>query len=168
MLSLVWSFFSLFDSDGVAGFLCILGIFFSLYALKIESTGDPKKRVAICDVGENASCTFVLTSKYGYMAKLLFKLDEKSPFNYSNAAYGCLFYMSVYMVRCTWIFNIFPFTSFIFLMMTFSSVCASLGLAWILYAKLHNLCMICVFTYTLNMLLFGSALVHFVLPASYY
>lgn len=161
MFSLIWSFFSLFDSVGAVGVLCFLGVLFSLYAFKIESTGDPKKRVAICDVGENASCTFVLTSKYGHMAKLMFGLSDKSPFNYSNAVYGMLFYVCAFCLRCTWIFNEFPFASFTFLLMTLASVCASLGLAWILYAKLHNLCMICVCTYTLNMLLFGSALVHF-------
>ena len=160
MLSLFWSLSSLFDSVGAVSVLCFLGVLFSLYALKIESTGDPKKRVAKCDVGENASCTYVLTSKYGHMAKLMFGLDDKSPFNYSNAFYGMIFYFGVYLVRCTYFIN-FPGASFIFLMMATSSVCASLGLAWILYARLHNLCMICVFTYTLNMLLFGSALVHF-------
>lgn len=143
------------SSPNLVSSLCIMGIGACLYAIGIEKSKTKHKRM--CDVNESMSCTLVLTSKYGHMAKLLFHLDENSFFNMSNAQYGLFFYLGL-MVFQLYPFTLIPYHSFSFLLATSSSVIASLGLAYILYYILHNFCMICVCMYIINSLLLLCAI----------
>ena len=158
-MSTVVSLLNVTDSYVFVSALCLVGVGACLYAVDIEKSGKKPKYKRMCDVSESMSCTLVLTSKYGHMAKLLFKLDEKSIFNMSNAQYGLIFYLGLFFFQF-YPFTVLPYHSVLFLTATLSSVMASLGLAWILYYVLHNFCMICVCMYVINTLLFVSALVH--------
>jgi len=148
--------------------LCLLGIIVCAYAIKVEEAGmsETKKHGKVlksqgCDVDDEMSCSLVFSSEYSHMAKKIFNLDETSFFNWSNAHYGLVFYIGLF------IFNLYPFTllpfhSGLFLLGTTGSVFASLGLAYILKYILHNFCMICVGMYIINFLLFFSSLSQFV------
>lgn len=147
--------------------LCLLGILTCVYAVKVEEAGisETKAHGKVlksqgCDVDDEMSCSLVFSSEYSHMAKKLFKLHENSRFNWSNAHYGLVFYIGLF------VFNLYPFTllpfhSSLFLLGTTGSVVASLGLAYILKYILHNFCMICVGMYIINSLLFVSALWQF-------
>lgn len=155
---------SLTDSFSFVISLCVIGITLCIYAIKVETTGFSEKkktgvapRIHICDVNDSMSCTFVLTSEYSHMMKMVFGLAENSILNHSNAEYGLVFYIGLL------IFHFYPFTlmplhSWIFLLGTTGSVAASCVLAWILKYRLHNFCMICVCMYIINVLLFISSL----------
>lgn len=136
--------------------LSYVGIFICVYAMDIESGKKKYKRV--CDVNESMSCTLVLTSKYGHMAKLLFNLNEKSFFNRSNAEYGLWFYIAMAFFQ-VYPFTMLPYHDLLFFFATLSSMIVSICLAGILYFILHNFCMICVCMYFLNTLLFLSAII---------
>lgn len=141
--------------------LCCLGIAVCLYAIDIEKGGKKPKYKRVCDVNESMSCTLVLTSKYGHMAKLLLGLDDKSLFNRSNAEYGLLFYIGLLA------FQFYPWTSLtwhplLFFIGTLAAVLASIGLAGILYFVLHNFCMICVCMYLINSALFAAAAIRLI------
>lgn len=151
------NYLSFTDSTTFVVSLCIIGIAICIYASDIERSHGKVKRA--CDVSESMSCTLVLTSKYGHMAKLLFGLDEKSFFNMSNAQYGLFFYIGLLLFQF-YPFTMIPYHDILFLIGTFTSVLASVGLAWILYFKLRNFCMVCVCMYIINLLMFTSSIVH--------
>ena len=152
------SFFIDIQSEFFVSGLCIVGILICIYAIDIEKSGAKKTQYKrICDVNESMSCTLVLTSKYGHMAKLLFNLSENSILNKSNAEYGLLFYIGMLLLSLL-PSTIIPYHSQLFFLGTLSSVLASLGLAWILYAKLRNFCLICVTMYFINSLLLISSI----------
>jgi len=141
--------------------ICLIGIVICIYAVNIEKSGKNPKYKRLCDVNESMSCTLVLTSKYGHMAKLLFNLNEHSIFNMSNAQYGLLFYLGLLCFQF-YPFTLLPYYDVLFFVATLSSVIASIGLAWILYYILHNFCMICVCMYIINSLLFTSAVMRLI------
>jgi vitamin-K-epoxide reductase (warfarin-sensitive) len=137
--------------------LCLLGVLICKYAVGIENSKEKKKRM--CDVNESMSCTRVLTSKYGHMAKLLFGLKEDNFFNLSNAQYGLIYYIGLLLFQF-YPLTLIPYHDFLCFIGTLGSFFASLGLAWILYFKLHDFCMVCVAMYIVNSLLLTSAIRH--------
>lgn len=141
-------------------FLSFWGLVCSVYAIMIENGNERKKRA--CDLNEAISCTRVLTSKYGHMMKLGFGLSDDHPLNFSNAYYGMAFYLLLPNFYGFALHYPFPGAASIFLLMTASSVAASIGLGYILYSRLKTLCLICVVTYVINTLLFMTAFVNFV------
>lgn len=150
----------LLDSFPCVAGLCFLGMVVCAYAINIETSAKGQRKVIRrCDVNKNMSCTLVLTSRYSHMAKVIFKLRDDSMFNYSNAQYGFVFYLAM-LVWQFYPFTLLPGHALIFLLMTSASVLGSCGLAYILYAILHNLCLICVCMYVINGLLFTSSLLH--------
>lgn len=167
-MSVIVSLLQLTASFGFVVSLCIAGIFICIYAIKVEAAvfaekkknGKPQFNQA-CDLGEHVSCSLVLTSKYSHMAKLMFKLDEKSMFNLSNAQYGLMYYTGL-LIFHLYPFSRLPFHSELFLLGTTGSVVASLGLAYILKYILGNLCLICVGMYIVNALLFVSSIMRVV------
>ncbi|QKF94487.1 vitamin K epoxide reductase [Fadolivirus algeromassiliense] len=156
-MSLISAALSYMDSTSFVVSLCCIGILVCWYAMDIESGEKKPKYKRMCDVNDSMSCTLVLTSKYGHMAKLMFGLDRNSLFNRSNAEYGFVFYLGLLIFQF-YPFTMLPFYNYIFLIGTVGSVCASIGLAWILYSILHNFCMICVCMYAVNTLLMISAI----------
>jgi vitamin-K-epoxide reductase (warfarin-sensitive) len=137
--------------------LSIVGILICLYAIDIEKSKKPKY-ARICDINDSMSCTIVLTSKYSHMVQLLFNLHPTHILNYSNAQYGLLFYTIILLLQ----FITIPHHNLIFFIMATSSLIASCGLAWILYNRLHNFCMICVCMYIINTLLTTSAIMRII------
>ncbi|UJR32097.1 hypothetical protein I4U23_019565 [Adineta vaga] len=128
--------------------LGIAGIIASLYSfyVKKQHEKNPKYK-AMCDIGPNASCTKVLTSKYGTgfgIAGTLF--GKNSKLNASNGNLGIIFYSLQIL------FGLIPiplFTKFAL----FSSVLACVGslyLAFILAFILKDLCLVCIATYIIN------------------
>lgn len=148
--------------------LCLLGIIVCAYAIKVEEAGmsETKKHGKVlksqgCDVDDEMSCSLVFSSEYSHMAKKIFNLNENSMFNWSNAHYGLVFYIGLFLFQF-YPFTLLPFYSHLFLLGTTGSVLASCGLAYILKYILHNFCMICVGMYIINTLLFISSLTQFV------
>jgi uncharacterized membrane protein len=128
------------------------GILICLYAIYVEHKSKTKGYTASCDLGENASCTVVLSSKYSRMAKIIFNLNRKSLFNVPNTYYGLLFYVAITL------YPVYPFTmiygrEILLGLATTASLLASIGLACILAFKLKNFCAICAATYVVNMVL---------------
>lgn len=129
-------------------FLCIFGIIVSLYALYIEvrKEHDPSYKAA-CDIGENISCSKVLTSKYGRgfgFVSLL--LGNEHFMNVRNCNLGILFYSLQIIV------GMLPGSLPVLLLLLASSVSVigSLYLAFILFVVLKDLCLVCVTTYVIN------------------
>lgn len=157
-------FLELVETNWFVASLCMVGVLICLYAIKVETVGFSEKKAygkpqyrQICDVNESMSCTLVLTSKYSHMVKLIFGLTDKSIFNYSNAQYGFAIYVGLLVVQF-YPFTLLPYYDLVFLIVTGSSVLASMGLAWILYSVLHNFCLICFCMYMVNGLMFTSAI----------
>lgn len=126
-----------------------LGIVASLYAINVESSASKPKYKAICDIGDNMSCTRVLTSKYARLAQHHFNLKEDSIFNVPNTYYGLLFYVAV-LLYSQFPFTLIPFREHLLLSASSFSILFSFYLAYILYAKLKDLCLVCVTTYFIN------------------
>lgn len=130
--------------------LGLAGSLVTLYAVYVEKYAKTKNFKAICDMGENASCSLVLTSPYAKLAKMYFKLSPDSPFNQPNTFYGLLFYLAVFL------YPIFPFTHIpcrevMLLIASIMAVMMSVFLGYILYYKLKNFCGVCAVTYVINM-----------------
>lgn len=132
--------------------LGILGILASLYAIYVEKRFPDKNYRASCDIGPNASCTFVLSSEYAHLAKMWFKLDRKSMFNVPNTYYGFLFYVAVTLYS-VYPFTLIPLREFLLFGASCLSILMSIVLAWILMFRLKNFCAICVTTYVINVAL---------------
>ena len=115
--------------------LAFIGYLLSAYAFYIEKRKEKEERYkAVCDIGEHASCTKAFTSAYGKM------------FGISNSIYGMLFYVLVFILA------LLNFGSYIFYLSVLSFL-ETLYLAYILYFKLKNFCLICHGIYLINILL---------------
>ncbi|CAF0877501.1 unnamed protein product [Rotaria sordida] len=128
--------------------LGITGVIASLYSfyVKKQHEKNPKYK-ALCDLGPNASCTRVLTSKYGTgfgITGILF--GKNSKMNASNGVLGMIYYILQI------IFGLIT-TSLFSKLALFSSILACLGslyLAFILAFILKDLCLLCIATYIIN------------------
>ncbi|MCF7812484.1 vitamin K epoxide reductase family protein [Candidatus Gracilibacteria bacterium] len=115
--------------------LASVGFLFSLYALWVHIRSSEKGYQAWCDFGKNASCSRVFGSQYGKL------------FGIPNPVYGLVWYGSI------------PFWGEqIFLVLSGISVLASLILAYLLYGKLRDFCIVCTSVYLINILLFMQSL----------
>jgi vitamin-K-epoxide reductase (warfarin-sensitive) len=123
--------------------LGIAGLLTTLYAIKVEKNEDGKK--SLCDVNDGMSCTRVLKSPYARMTKYTFGLSNSNPLNQPNTYYGVLFYLCVIVYHVLGL-N-FPY---LFLTGCIASCLASCGLAYVLYSKLHDFCLVCATTYVIN------------------
>ncbi|CAF1615669.1 unnamed protein product [Rotaria sp. Silwood1] len=127
---------------GIAGFITCIYTFY----VKKQHDKNPKYR-ALCDLGPNASCTRVLTSKYGTGFGITDALFGKnSKMNASNGNLGMIFYILQI------IFGLIPIPLFTKIALI-SSILACLGslyLAYILAFILKDLCLVCVATYIIN------------------
>ncbi|KAM4623970.1 vitamin K epoxide reductase complex subunit 1 [Polymixia lowei] len=129
-------------------FLCIFGLFLSVYALHVELSRErnPDYR-AMCDLAESVSCSKVFTSRWGRGFGLVqFFVAKDSALNQPNSVLGIIFYTlqlalglsvskkaGLFLVCSSWV-----------------SVAGSFYLAAVLTFILGDFCMVCVSTYIVN------------------
>ena len=116
--------------------LAILGFILSVYGNYIEKKSSlSKKYKAFCDVNERVSCSKAFSSSFG------------KQFGISNTIWGMIFYALVVILAFLGAFNLVFYLSVV-------SLIGSAYLAYVLYFKLKNFCMICNIIYVVNILLF--------------
>ncbi|XP_032357952.1 vitamin K epoxide reductase complex subunit 1 [Etheostoma spectabile] len=129
-------------------FLCVVGLFLSVYALHVELSRErnPDYR-AMCDLGESVSCSKVFTSRWGRGFGLVqFFAAKESHLNQPNSVLGIIFYtlqMGLGLSLSKKAAMLLVFSSWV-------SVAGSLYLASILAFVLGDFCMVCVSTYIVN------------------
>ncbi|MCF7847094.1 MAG: hypothetical protein K9M51_03655 [Candidatus Gracilibacteria bacterium] len=117
-------------------FLSILGFALSASALWIHIRSQQKKRFrAWCDLGRNASCTRVFGSRYGKILGI------------PNPVFGLVWYGSIPFLPET-----------IFTPIAWGVLFLSLVLAYLLYVRLRDFCIVCTAIYLINVLLVVQAL----------
>ncbi|XP_049419574.1 vitamin K epoxide reductase complex subunit 1 [Epinephelus fuscoguttatus] len=129
-------------------FLCVFGLFLSVYALHVELSreSNPDYR-AMCDLGESVSCSKVFTSRWGRGFGLVqLVVAEDSPLNQPNSVLGIIFYtlqmgLGLSLSKKAAMFLVFS---------SWVSVAGSIYLACILAFVLGDFCMVCVSTYVIN------------------
>ncbi|XP_026479911.1 vitamin K epoxide reductase complex subunit 1-like protein 1 [Ctenocephalides felis] len=134
------------------GVTCMFASILSAYALLVELSAElHPDQPAMCDIGEHMSCSRVLTSRYGKGFGIVgLILGENSKFNQPNGFTGIIFYSFISTLALTekrW-------TAKIQLALSFISILLSIYLACILYFVLHDLCVVCVTIYFLNLINF--------------
>jgi vitamin-K-epoxide reductase (warfarin-sensitive) len=117
-----------------------IGLGLSLYAYYVERNLDKNPNYkAACDLSDTVSCSKVIRSPYATL------------FFVSNALLGAVYYIVLGLLA---LIN----QTTLVLVMTALGFLASLGLAYILYAKIKSLCLICTSIYVVNVLLLLAAL----------
>ncbi len=112
-----------------------IGILLAAYAIFVEYKLKRNSEYRpVCEINDRASCKVAFNSKYGRMLGI------------SNAVLGIAFYIIFIVVTFT------AFTNFL-LLISIAAVLSSAYLAYALYFKLRNLCIVCTFTYLVNILL---------------
>ncbi len=115
--------------------ICFIGFVLSIYALSVEKKKNANKNYkSVCDINDRASCTKAFTSKYG------------KTFGISNSIYGMVFYILVLILL------FFGFYNYIFYLAIFGML-KTIYLAYALFFKLKDLCIVCSLIYTVNILL---------------
>merc|ERR1712080_163299 len=96
------------------------------------------------------SCSRVLTSSYSKGFGLIGTyLGEDHGANQANCIYGIFFYSVMLLAS----FLSYKFVASVQMVMSLAAVGMSCYLAYILYFILHDLCVVCVSTYAVNILL---------------
>lgn len=127
----------------------IFGILVTLYAIRVERQSGN----AMCDINDRMSCSRVLKSPYARMMKMAFNLKENHPLNVPNTYYGLLFYIAITAYDFVYV----PYQETLLLLASLLSLVACVGLAYILYFKLNDFCIVCVTTYFINIGIFYCA-----------
>jgi vitamin-K-epoxide reductase (warfarin-sensitive) len=115
-------------------YLAITGFILSAYAHFVTKKAKQPKYKAICDINNNISCSKAFKSPYGSITGI------------SNTILGLVFYAIILILA---LLN----QKFIILLLSIAAVLGSLYLAYILYFKLKNFCIICNAIYIINILL---------------
>ncbi|XP_072889513.1 vitamin K epoxide reductase complex subunit 1-like protein 1 isoform X1 [Hemitrygon akajei] len=140
--------------DGTVRWLvCGLGLVLSVYAYHVETSKERDAAYrAMCDLSESISCSKVFTSRWGRGFGLLGTfLGQDSILNQPNSVYGLLFYLLQLLLSLTGS----AVAAVVLLLTSLVSLAGSLYLAYILVFVLRDLCLVCVTTYVLNLLLFA-------------
>ena len=117
-------------------FVSIIGLCVSLYAFFIErKLKEDKSYQPACNISDKMSCTKPLESPYG---KLL---------GFSNSILGLIFYPSMAILA---VFG----SNLILVLVTTGLFLFTLYLAYVLFAKVKTICLICVTIYAVNVSLF--------------
>jgi len=134
--------------------LFIGGIGLSAYAYYVEYQleNEPGYK-ALCDIDESHSCSSVFNSTYGRGFGIVGKLmgNDDHPLNVPNSIYGIAFYSFLGMLFTIGSNNRFV-VSFEFYMLILAN-CMSIYLGYLLYAVLKTMCVVCISTYGVNLLL---------------
>ncbi|KAL0984521.1 hypothetical protein UPYG_G00142600 [Umbra pygmaea] len=131
--------------------LCIFGLFLSFYALHVEISreSDPEYR-AMCDLGDSVSCSKVFTSRWGRGFGLVELFVAKdSALNQPNSVLGIIFYTLQLALGQ----SVSTRSTFLLVWFSWVSVAGSLYLACVLAFVLGDLCIVCISTYMVNLLL---------------
>ena len=114
----------------------IVGLILSIYALYVGLRAKENKNYkAACDISDKASCTKAFSSSYGKM------------FGVSNSIVGAGFYLLVIFLAYYTQYKLIFYLSALSLLIT-------IYLAYVLYIKMKNLCIVCTAIYLINILLF--------------
>lgn len=115
--------------------ISIIGLVLSAYAYYVERrSSSEKKYKAVCDISDRMSCSKAFRSSYG------------SHMGISNSVLGVGFYLIVGLL------SYFSFDNLVFYLSAIS-VIGSVYLAYVLYFKLKNLCIVCTSIYIVNIIL---------------
>jgi len=114
--------------------LCAGGFLISLYALVVRHKLIKNTSYApLCDIRENISCSRALGSRYS------------KTFGIPNPLAGLLFYAFLFLLSFSYMhLTLYPAAA---------AVLFSLYLAYISYIKQKNFCLVCTFTYLVNIAL---------------
>ncbi|KRZ80654.1 Vitamin K epoxide reductase complex subunit 1-like protein 1, partial [Trichinella papuae] len=130
-------------------FYSTVSLIISIYALFLETIKEAKPSyVPFCDVSETISCSKALMSRwsrgFGIVGTLL---GEKHFLNLRNPVYGIFFYITLILLKITkkrrWTKKV------IFYLVVVSNI-GSLYLAYLLYAVIYSLCLVCISIYVVN------------------
>ncbi|MDO8509112.1 MAG: vitamin K epoxide reductase family protein [Nanoarchaeota archaeon] len=115
--------------------ISILGALFSVYAFKVELKSSRHENYkAVCDIHEKMSCTKAFTSPYG------------SIFGISNSLMGLYFYSLIFVLSFFSQFKAIFYLSIL-------AVIVSIYLAYILFIKMKNFCIVCASIDIINVIL---------------
>lgn len=142
--------------DSIITFFGCFGLFVSFYAIYVERKARRGICNSFCDISDRASCSRVLTSPYSRMTGLVFKLPKNHPLNLPNTYFGILFYLAI-IAYPQYPFTLIPFRETLLLLATSGSMVFCFVLAYILYFKLKDFCVVCVTTYFINGVLLWCA-----------
>ncbi len=115
--------------------LVACGLLLALYAMHVEHKATRNKRYrALCDINDRISCSKAFTSRYGYH------------FGISNAVWGVVFYVLVGAL-------LFLEAFWVVFVLALIATLGSFYLAYFLYFKLKDFCIICTGIYLVNLAL---------------
>lgn len=138
----------LFSESSDHMLFCGLGILVSAYALYVETRKHRDNTYkAACDLGENMSCSRVLTSSYSKGFGVVEILLGKEHFlNMPNCILGIVFYSMQFVLGMLW----FSWVPAMLFMTSVVSCVGSAYLAFVLCFVLKDLCLVCMATYVIN------------------
>lgn len=145
----------------VFGLISFIAIFVVLYVLYVEhrlKTAKPEDNYkAVCDINDRISCSKVLSSKY---AKGFGIFNQDSIFNVSNAAYGILFYALILtlLIISSLVQGINVWITYLLVVLLVIANLGDIYLAYILFFKLKDICIVCCTLYFINALLFAISI----------
>lgn len=118
----------------------LIGLVLSFYALYVEYQAhkDPDY-IASCDIASWISCSKVFTSKYAHTFPFM-----------PNAAYGVCFYLLVFILD---IMRKYKYIQYV----TSAALLTCCYLAYVLMFILHDMCVVCVSTWIVNVIILISA-----------
>jgi vitamin-K-epoxide reductase (warfarin-sensitive) len=124
-------------------FFSLLGLCVSLYAFFIErSLAKNPAYKPLCDISDRISCSKPIKSEYGKI------------FLVSNSIAGIGYYVAVIVAA-------FLNAPFILLIFTSLGILATCFFCYLLFCKVKTICLVCIGTYLINIILWLLALIHF-------
>jgi vitamin-K-epoxide reductase (warfarin-sensitive) len=118
--------------------LAVIGFALSIYSIFVGKRAEEDVEYrSICDISDKASCTMAFKSEFGRL------------FGIQNGVYGAAFYALVFVLS----FLGFMLVNDLIFYLVVLAFLGSLYLAYILYFKLKNLCIVCTAIYLVNILL---------------
>ena len=136
-------------------------IFLVLYVFYVEhrlKTAKPESNYkAVCDINDRISCSRVLNSKY---AKGFGIFEQDSVFNVSNAVYGISFYalILILLVVSSLVEGINVWITYLLVVLAVALNLCDIYLAYILFFKLKDICIVCCTLYVINALLLAISI----------
>lgn len=109
-----------------------IGLVLSMYAVQVEHRATTRRHYkAVCDLNARVSCSKAFTSRYGHH------------FGISNAHLGILFYIAALVLLLVGKIQIVAWLAL------FAAI-GSIYLAYMLYVKLKDFCLVCTAIYLVN------------------
>ena len=146
-------------SKAVVNLLALAGVCVAGYALYIEFATREAERTGVevsffCDhLAPGFSCSKALTGEYGKVLSKYGLVAKGGALDVPNSALGMCYYL---LALAPW-HTLGPRGGDAFMLAAVASLAFSLFLAYVLYAILHEFCIICVTSYCINALLFAAS-----------